>query len=150
MGVGNQVHVHYTSGGCDPRMKTITRMAVATMIAATALVGAAPAYADPDTDFSNELHIYGIYGPKDKNAWLGKITCKRLQTGLDANAAESATFLHLNLARDATEQQVYQFMSAAMNYYCPDQRPVLDNLAQHGPSTPPPAGARLPAEQSTS
>jgi hypothetical protein len=128
-------------------MKTISRMASAAIIAAIALAGAAPAYADPDTDFANELHTYGIYGPKDKNAWLGKITCKRLQTGLDANAAESATFLHINLARGSSEQQVYEFMSAAMNYYCPDQRPVLDRLAGQTPATPPPAGARLPAEQ---
>jgi hypothetical protein len=127
-------------------MKTICRMASATIIAAFALAGAAPAYADPDTDFSNELHIYGIYGPKDKNAWLGKIMCKRLSTGLDANAAESATFLHTNLARGSSEQQVYEFMSAAMNYYCPDQRPVLDRLAGVNPA-PAPAGPRLPAEQ---
>jgi hypothetical protein len=127
-------------------MKTISRMAAATILAAITLAGAAPAYADPDTDFSNELHIYGIYGPKDKNAWLGKITCKRLWTGLDANAAESATFLHLNLARGSSEQQIYQFMSAAMNYYCPDQRPVLDSLAGQGPAPAPP-GPRLPAEQ---
>ena len=127
-------------------MKTISRMAAATIIAAFALAGAAPAYADPDTDFGNELHIYGIYGPKDKNAWLGKITCKRLRTGLDANAAESAAFLHINLARGSSEQQIYQFMSAAMNYYCPDQRPVLDSLAGVAPA-PAPAGPRLPAEQ---
>ncbi|MDT5011273.1 MAG: hypothetical protein QOH57_2890 [Mycobacterium sp.] len=125
-------------------MKLISRMASAAVLAAIALAGAAPAYADPDTDFSNQLHIYGIYGPKDKNAWLGKITCKRLQTGLDANAAESATFLHLNLQRGSSEQQIYQFMSSAMNYYCPDQRPVIDSLAGQAPA---PAGPRLPAEQ---
>jgi hypothetical protein len=127
-------------------MKTIYRMASATIIAAFALAGAAPAYADPDTDFANELHVYGIYGPKDKNAWLGKIMCKRLETGLDANASESAVFLHTNLARGSSEQQIYQFMSAAMNYYCPEQRPVLDSLAGGRPA-PAPSGPRLSAEQ---
>ena len=51
---------------------------------------AAPAHADPDTDFANELHIYGIYGQKDYNAWIGKITCKRLYNGVDHDANESA------------------------------------------------------------
>ena len=35
---------------------------------------AAPAHADPDADFANQLHGYGIYGPRDYDAWLGKIT----------------------------------------------------------------------------
>ena len=41
-------------------------------VAAAGLVLAAPAHADPDTDFANELHVYGIYGQKDYNAWIGK------------------------------------------------------------------------------
>jgi hypothetical protein len=90
---------------------------------------AAPAQADPDTDFSNQLHTYGIYGPKDYNAWIGKIMCKRLSTGLDANAAESATFLHLNLPKGTNEQATYQFMSAGIATYCPDQQPVLASAA---------------------
>ena len=44
--------------------------------AATAL--AAPARADVDTDFADQLHGCGIYGPRDYNAWLGKITGNRL------------------------------------------------------------------------
>jgi hypothetical protein len=69
-------------------MKALTRTGLATVIAAFSLAAAAagPAHADPDTDFSNQLHTYGIYGPKDYNAWIGKIQCKRLSTGLDANA----------------------------------------------------------------
>jgi hypothetical protein len=90
---------------------------------------AAPAQADPDTDFSNQLHTYGIYGPKDYNAWIGKIMCKRLRTGLDANAAESATFLHLNLPKGTNTEQTYQFMSAGIDTYCEDQRPVLASAA---------------------
>ena len=97
---------------------------------------AAPANADPDTDFGNELHTYGIYGQKDYNAWIGKITCKRLRTGLDANAYESAVFLKKNLDKDSTEQQVYQFLGAAINYYCDDQRPVLTSIAGN-PALPP-------------
>jgi Protein of unknown function (DUF732) len=90
---------------------------------------AAPAQADPDTDFSNQLHTYGIYGPKDYNAWIGKIMCKRLSTGLDANAAESAAFLHLNLPRGTNTEQTYQFMSTGIDFYCEDQRPVLSSAA---------------------
>ena len=47
------------------------------------MVFAAPAHADPDTDFAKELHTYGIYGQKDYNAWIGEITCKRLNNGVD-------------------------------------------------------------------
>lgn len=105
---------------------------VKTVILATfsalALLLAAPAHADVDTDFTNELHTYGIYGQKDYNAWIGKIVCKRMSTGLDANAGEAATFLKLNLHRDSTEQQVYQFLGGAIRFYCPDQQPVLDAL----------------------
>ena len=130
-------------------MKAFTRTGLVTAIAAFALAvgAAAPAQADPDTDFANELHSYGIYGPRDFNAWIGKIQCKRLRTGLDANAGEAAVFLKTNLKRGTTEQQVYQFLSAGINYYCPDQRFVVDSLAGSAPATPPPAGAPLPAEQ---
>ena len=60
----------------------------------SALGFAAPAVADPDTAFTNELNTYGIYGQKDYNAWIGKITCKRIATGVDANAFEAADFVH--------------------------------------------------------
>jgi hypothetical protein len=124
------------------------RAVILATIAVTAGIGlAAPANADPDTDFANELHTYGIYGQKDYNAWIGKITCKRLATGLDANAAEAATFLHLNLQKGTTEQQVYQFLNAAINVYCPEQRPVVDRLAGGSAPAPAPAGTPLPAEQ---
>ena len=68
-------------------------------LAVPALVFAAPAHADPDTDFSNELHIYGIYGEKDYNAWIGKITCKRLYNGVDQDAYRSAKFILAQLPR---------------------------------------------------
>jgi hypothetical protein len=128
-------------------MKALLRNGLATAIAAFSLAAAAAgtAHADPDTDFANELHTYGIYGPKDYNAWIGKIECKRLRTGLDANAAEAAVFLKTNLPRETSEQSIYEFLSAGINYYCPEQRPVVDSLAGR-PQTPPP-GAPLPAEQ---
>jgi hypothetical protein len=82
-------------------MKALTRTVLATAFAAFSLatVAAGPAHADPDTDFANELHTYGIYGPKDYNAWIGKIECKRLHTGVDPNAAAAAGFLKTNLPR---------------------------------------------------
>lgn len=125
------------------------RTAIATAIAAFSLAAAtaAPANADPDTDFANELHTYGIYGPRDFNAYIGKIQCKRLRTGLDANAAEAAVFLKTNLARGTSEQQIYEFLSSGINYYCPDQRPVVDSLAGQPATAPVPPGAALPAEQ---
>ncbi|MGU3501618.1 DUF732 domain-containing protein, partial [Mycobacterium sp. C31M] len=62
--------------------------ALAGVCAAAAVVFAAPAHADPDSAFAKELHTYGIYGQKDFNAWIGKIACKRLDRGIDANAQD--------------------------------------------------------------
>jgi hypothetical protein len=107
---------------------TWVKTVILAMFSALALSLAAPAHADTDTDFTNELHTYGIYGQKDYNAWIGKIQCKRLRTGLDANANEAAVFLKQNLHKDSTEQQVYQFLGGAIRFYCPDQQPVLDSL----------------------
>ena len=106
----------------------LVKTVILATFSALALILAAPASADVDTDFANELHTYGIYGQKDYNAWIGKIVCKRMRTGLDANANEAAVFLKQNLNKDSTEQQVYQFLGGAIRYYCPDQQPVLDAL----------------------
>jgi Protein of unknown function (DUF732) len=107
---------------------------LAAVIAAMAIGLAAPVHADdPDADFAAQLHTYGIYGQKDYNAWLGKITCERLNKGLDANAYKSAEFLSHNLPRGSTTQQTWQFLGAAINTYCPEQTPVLQQAAeQHG------------------
>ncbi|WP_209912720.1 DUF732 domain-containing protein [Mycolicibacterium lutetiense] len=86
---------------------------------------AAPAQADPDSDFARELHGHGIYGQRDSNAWIGKIACKRLDRGVDATARDSAKFVADQLQRDSSTEQAYQFLSAAMNYYCPDKRVLL-------------------------
>jgi hypothetical protein len=128
-------------------IRSVKAVILATAAVAAGLLLAAPANADPDTDFGNELHTYGIYGQKDYNAWIGKITCKRLRTGLDANAYESAVFLKKNLDKDSTEQQVYQFLGAAITYYCDDQRPVLTSIAGLPPLPPSPAPLPLFAEQ---
>ena len=66
-------------------------------IMTAAVTLAAPAHADVDTDFANQLHGYGIYGQRDYNAWLAKITCKRLGNGVDKSAEKSAVFLSHNL-----------------------------------------------------
>ena len=105
-----------------------TRLAsIAAAAIAPALVFAAPAHADPDTDFANELHTYGIYGQKDYNAWIGKITCKRLYNGLDQDADKSAKFVHPATAkRTATTEQAWQFLGASLRTYCPDKMSVLE------------------------
>ena len=122
------------------RIRGVKAVIGASIAVAAGILMAAPANADPDTDFASELHTYGIYGQRDYNAWIGKITCKRLRTGLDANAYESAVFLKTNLPKTTNEQQVYQFLGAAINYYCDDQRPVLTSLV----GNPPPSPAPLP------
>jgi Protein of unknown function (DUF732) len=109
-------------------MKRTASIAIAAVW--SALVFAAPAHADPDTDFANELHTYGIYGQKDYNAWIGKITCKRLYNGLDQDADKSAKFVFAQLDKGSTTEQAWQFLGAALRTYCPDKLPVLEAAAQ--------------------
>ena len=110
-------------------MKARTLVAVAGAVAA-AVTMAVPAQADPDTVFANQLHTYGIYGPKDYNAWIGKITCQRLDNNVDHSATDSAAFLKKNLPRNSSsEQQVYQFLNAAFDTYCPEKHDLLVALA---------------------
>lgn len=99
-------------------------------VLATALAAAAPAQADPDIEFADQLHSFGIYGQRDYNAWLGKIACKRLVRGVDGDAYDSATFILRNLDRDTTQAQAWQFLGAAIGIYCPDQVGVLQNAAR--------------------
>ena len=103
-------------------------MVLGAVVAAVAV--AAPAHADPDIDFANQLHGYGIYGQRDYNAWLGKITCKRLARGVDGDAYASETFVARNLPRSTTQSQAWQFLGAAITTYCPDQIGVLQAAAQ--------------------
>jgi hypothetical protein len=102
---------------------------LASITAAAMVALAAPAHAEVDTDFANQLHVYGIYGPRDYNAWLGKITCNRLGNGIDAGAYESAAFLSKNLPQGTTTEQTWQFLNSALTTYCPDQMPVLTSAA---------------------
>ena len=95
----------------------------------TAVVLAAPAHADPDTDFANQLHTDGIYGPRDYNAWLGKIVCERIHNGVDTDDAKSTTFLSHNLPRGTTPPQWAQFLATAVAYYCPDEIPFVHNAS---------------------
>jgi Protein of unknown function (DUF732) len=120
-------------------------------VAVPALAVAAPAQADPDTDFYNELHIYGIYGEKDYNAWIGKITCKRLWNNLDHDAYASAQFVRRQLNKNTTTEQTWQFLGAALRTYCPDKVPILQQAAGVPPEAeqpPVPDGPALPAERS--
>lgn len=109
--------------------KTMTWLVHAAALALAAVFFTAPAHADVDTDFANQLHVYGIYGPRDENAWLAKITCKRLTTRVDEDAFASARFLKTNLARTTSTQQVWQFLGAAVDAYCPEQTPTLHAAA---------------------
>lgn len=108
----------------------VVRLAIMVAASLMAVALAPPADADPDTDFAAELQTYGIYGQRDYNAWIGKISCKRLHRGVDADAFQSADFVLTNLPRDSTTQQAYQFLGAAIRFYCPDQMPVLARVAE--------------------
>ncbi|WP_066904552.1 DUF732 domain-containing protein [Mycolicibacterium houstonense] len=97
--------------------------------AAAAIAFAAPAHADRDTDFANELHTFGIYGQRDYNAWIAKIMCKRLHNGVDKNAQDSVKFVGNQLDKDSSPAQSWQFLGTAINYYCPDQRFIYEQAA---------------------
>jgi hypothetical protein len=105
------------------------------MIASAAMLSAAAgiAHADPDTDFANELHTYGIYGQKDYNAWIGKIACKRMYNNVDTDAYQSAKFVSAQLPKASTTEQAWQFLGAAINYYCPEKSAVLAQAAEGNP-----------------
>ncbi|WP_197379254.1 DUF732 domain-containing protein [Mycolicibacterium mengxianglii] len=100
--------------------------------AVLALSLAPAAHADPDEAFADQLHTYGIYGQKDFNAWIGKLTCKRLRNGHDPDAFASAEFVSGQLQRGSTTDQAWQFVGAAIPVYCPEQMPVLQRAADQG------------------
>ncbi|KUH93194.1 DUF732 domain-containing protein [Mycobacterium sp. IS-3022] len=110
------------------------RLIVAVATAAAALTLAVPAQAqDIDTDFTNELHTYGIYGQKDYNAWIGKITCKRQRKGVDRDAFASANFVRDQLPRSQNStEQTWKFLAGALRFYCPDLLPILDQARDQG------------------
>jgi Protein of unknown function (DUF732) len=106
------------------------KFCVMTAITTASVVLAPSADADVDTDFASELHGFGIYGPKDYNAWLAKITCDRLGGGRDAGADKSAEFLSHNLPRGTTTAQTWQFFGASIKTYCPDLMPMPASVAE--------------------
>ncbi len=109
-------------------MKALRSAGIATVAIAAAIGVSAPAFADPDTDFDNQLQKFGIYGPHDYNPYLGKIVCHRLGVGVDPDAAASAHFLGINLPRGTTQVQTYQFLGTAIAQYCPDLQGKLQNI----------------------
>ena len=111
---------------------TVRAFAAAGIGLLVAMGNSSVAHADPDTDFANRLHTYGIYGPKDYNAWLGKITCQRMRNNVDRDAYQSANFLAANLARQNSTGQNWQFLGAAIDFYCPDQHRALEAAAHAG------------------
>jgi hypothetical protein len=52
-----------------------------------------------------------------------------LITRVDEDALSSARFLKTNLARTTSTQQVWQFLGAAVDAYCPEQTPTLHAAA---------------------
>ena len=124
-------------GGTIQRMKA-PRIAGFAVIAIAAAIGlSAPAYADPDTDFDNQIAGYGIYGPHDFNPYLAKIVCRRLGQGVDPDAAASAHFLAQNLPRGTTQVQSYQFLGSAISIYCPELAGKLQNIPARSVRTTP-------------
>jgi Protein of unknown function (DUF732) len=119
------------SNGTIRRMKALTSAGFALVSIAAAIGLSAPAYADPDTDFDNQLQRYGIYGSHDYNPYLAKIACRRLGQGVDPDAAATAHFLTNNLPRGTTQVQAYQFLGSAVSFYCPDLAPKLQNIPAH-------------------
>lgn len=109
-------------------MMALRSVGIATVAIAAAVGLSAPAFADPDTDFDNQLQKFGIYGPHDYNPYLGKIVCHRLGVGVDPDAAASAHFLGINLPRGTTQVQTYQFLGTAIAQYCPDLQGKLQNI----------------------
>src|ERR1700722_7685042 len=109
-----------------------TNLAAGVALAAAGIALAAPAQADDyDWPFNPQLHSYGIYGPQDFNAGLGKISCERIDRGVDHDAYKSATFIQRNLALGTTQGQAFQFLGAAINHYCPDQVGFIQQAGAH-------------------
>ncbi|HTQ17620.1 DUF732 domain-containing protein [Mycobacterium sp.] len=105
------------------------RLATIGASAAAAIALAAPAQADDyDAPFNAQLHTYGIYGPQDYNAWLAKISCERMDRGVDTDAYKSATFIQHNLALHTTQGQAFQFLGAAIDHYCPAHVNALQSI----------------------
>src|SRR3984893_918453 len=127
MGARTTVRHRLDKGTIQP-MK-VTGLAAAAIAAAISL--SAPAYADPDTDFDNQLGRFGIYGPHDYNPYLAKIACHPLGGGGGSGAGGPPPAFSLSPPRGTTQVQTYQFLGSAIAQYCPD----LQGKLQHIPGT---------------
>jgi Protein of unknown function (DUF732) len=119
------------------------KLVLAVAAAAAAIAMAAPAQADPvvpttpspptdyDAPFKFTVNNFGIYGPQDQLAWIGKISCDRINRGLDNDPYKSANFIQHNLARGTTQGQAFQFLGAAIDHYCPDQVGFIQSAGAH-------------------
>jgi len=114
--------------------RAVVSIATAALLGVLTVAAPAVAHADPDTDFGNQLHTVGIYGPKDYNAWIAKIACERLDRGVDRNAYDSARFISGQLPSGATTAQAWQFLALAYPIYCPDKQALLQQVAGKQPS----------------
>jgi Protein of unknown function (DUF732) len=119
---------------------TKSTLAVAALAATIGL--AAPAHADVDTDFANTLHTFGIYGQRDFNAWIAKLSCKRMDRNVDNTANQAVEFVGKQLDRESTTAQKWQFLGLSIQTYCPEHLGVLQQA-----SIDPAAGQAGAAEQ---
>lgn len=122
-----------------------TKLATIGAAAAAAIALAVPAQADPlplppphpappgdnDAPFKETVNGYGIFGPQDQLAWIGKITCDRIGRGVDGDPYKSANFIQHNLPRGTTQGQAFQFLGAAVDHYCPDQIGFVQRAGTH-------------------
>ncbi|BBZ49565.1 DUF732 domain-containing protein [Mycobacterium heidelbergense] len=107
-------------------------LAAGAAAAAAAIALAAPAQADDyDYPFKQTVNGFGVYGPQDQLAWLGKISCDRIGRGVDGDAYKSANFIQRNLPRGTTQGQAFQFLGAAIDHYCPAQVGFLQQAGAH-------------------
>src|ERR1700742_1428604 len=118
--------------------------ASAIAVAVPALPSTAPALADPpfptprtpsppsdyDAPFKDTVNGFGIYAPQDQLAWTGKISCDRINRGLDTDPYKSADFIQHNLPRGTTQGQAFQFLGAAIDHYCPNQTAFIQNAGR--------------------
>lgn len=101
-------------------------------MAGAAIALAAPAQADDyDYTFKQTVNTFGVYGPQDQLAWLGKISCDRIGRGVDGDPYKSANFIQHNLALGTTQGQAFQFLGAAVDHYCPDQVGFVQSAGTH-------------------
>ena len=85
---------------------------------------------DYDAPFKATVNGFGIYAPQDQLAWMGKISCDRINRGLDTDPYKSANFIQHNLPRGTTQGQAFQFLGAAIDHYCPNQTAFIQGAGR--------------------